>query len=74
MRCLSSHTEMTTKKKKQLKIESAGKDVERLEPFYISDRNVGVLPPWETACASQNTYKNFHKTPNSTSRYIQRRI
>lgn len=44
-------------KKKQLKIESAGKDVERLEPLYISDRgsDVGVLPPRETACASQNT-------------------
>lgn len=56
MRCLSSHTERTTKKK-QLKIESAGKDVERLEPLYISDRgsDVGVLPPRETACASQNT-------------------
>lgn len=73
MRCHSSHTEMTTKKK-TIKIVSAGEDVERLEPLYISDRNDGVLPPQETACASQNIYKEFHKTPNSTSRYIQRRI
>lgn len=42
--------------KRTIKIISAGNDVERSEPLYISDRNEVVLPPQETACASQNIY------------------